>query len=291
MIQNPKEMLDDYLMGKLSPEQVNNFEAMLQSDPILAYEASIQKDIIAGISDARRAALKARLNNIQIPKQAWYTNLRIVGFAAAAFLLALLAFLLYPNKNVTPAVEQQIASGLSNDVPSNNANSVSASEQMPQNEKAPKEAVASTTKPASKASLPVVDKNKSIATSNITEPNVNQALDNEDAPNKKSDEAETSINPTAATGNTKTLSAETISDNPSFTYHFKRNDSRLTLYGNFTEKAYQVIEINSKTGTNFYMYHNGSYFALPSTGSEIKPLTPLTDEATIKKLANLRKRK
>ena len=97
MIQNPKEMLDDYLMGKLSPEQVNNFEAMLQSDPILANEASIQKDIIAGISDARRAALKARLNNIQIPKKAWYTNPRIVGFAAAAYLLALLAFLLYPN--------------------------------------------------------------------------------------------------------------------------------------------------------------------------------------------------
>lgn len=291
MIQNPKEMIDDYLMGKLSPEQVNNFEAMLQSDPILANEASIQKDIIAGISDARRAALKARLNDIQIPKQTWYTNPRIVGFAAAAFLLALLAFLLYPSKNVTPVVEQQIASGPSNTAPSNSTTTVSVPKQMPQNEKAPKEAVASTAKPTPKASLPVIDKNKSIAAVNTTEPNVNQALDAEDAPTKKSDEPETTSNPTAATGSTKTLSAETISDNPSYTYHFKRNDSRLTLYGNFAEKAYQVIEINGKTGTNFYMYHNGSYFALPATGSEIKPLTPLTDEATIKKLANLRKRK
>jgi len=288
MIQNSKEMLDDYLMGKLSPEQVTNFEAKLQSDPILANEALIQKDIITGISNARRAELKARLNNIEIPKQAWYNNTRTLGFAGAGVLLVVLAFLLLPTKNEVPATEPK-AEIKALEVTKEPNTEIPVS--TPQNEKTPKEAVASTAKPANKSTLVASDKGKAIASVNASEPDVNQAIDSDDVLSKKTDEIEANNNLSTAAGSTKTLSAETISDNPSYTYHFKRNESRLTLYGNFSEKAYQVIEINGKTGTSFYMYHNGSYFALPATGSEIKPLTPLTDEATIKKLANLRKRK
>ena len=283
-------MLDDYLMGKLSPEQVSDFERLLQSDPILANEANLQNDIISGISSARRAALKARLNNIEIPKLAWYTNPKVIGFAAVTFIIGLLIALFFPTDNTKSNVETNSAVVAVEPAKEISTPAASTESIITQNEKAPKEVVASSSKPNGKPVLSNPEKSKSVAHSNLNEPNIEGSIDNEDGLNKKSDATEI-VNNTTVAGSTKTLNTETFSDNPNYTYHYKRNDSRLTLYGNFSDKTYQIIEINGKTGTSFYMYHNGSYFGLPASGGEIKELTALSDEAIINKLANLRKRK
>lgn len=288
MTNNSIEMLDNYLMGKLSPEEVSSFEELLKSDPKLANEAILQKDIIEGISVARRAALKARLNNIEIPKAAWYSNPKTIGVGIGALVIAIIAFLLLPTKNSSVPVKEEViaTTPIVEEKESNTV--VNTQSEVPQNEKAPKEAVASTSKAKVIANAEKQKQNNVIA---AVEPTIASTSDNEDGVNKKSDEPEGLNSPNASASGPKTLNTETISDNPSFNYHYKRNETRLTLYGNFSEKAYEVIEINGKNGTTFYMYHNGSYFALPTTGSEVKPLSPLTDDATIKKLANLRKRK
>ncbi len=281
-------MLDNYLMGKLSPEEVSSFEELLKSDPKLANEAILQKDIIEGIAVARRAALKARLSNIEIPKAAWYSNPKTIGFGVGALAIVLIAFLLLPTKNAPVPVKEDATASTPIITEKESNTEVNTQSEAPQNEKAPKEAVASTSKPKVAANI---DKPKQTNVTTAPEPTIASASDNEDGVSKRSDEVEGMNAPNASTSGPKTLNTETISDNPTFSYHYKRNDTRLTLYGNFSEKTYEVIEINGKNGTTFYMYHNGSYFALPTTGSEVKPLSPLTDDATIKKLANLRKRK
>jgi len=288
MTNNSIETLDNYLMGKLSTEEVSSFEELLKSDPKLANEAILQKDIIEGISVARRAALKARLNNIEIPKAAWYSNPKTIGVGVGALAIVLIAFLLLPTKNSSVPVKEEVIATTPIVEEKENNSVVNTQSEVPQNEKAPKEAVASTNKPKVTAH---VEKPKQTNVMAAAEPNVTPASDNEESVGKRFEEVDGMNSPNASASGPKTLNTETISDNPTFNYHYKRNDTRLTLYGNFSEKTYEVIEINGKNGTTFYMYHNGSYFALPTTGSEVKPLSPLTDDATIKKLANLRKRK
>jgi len=294
------ELIDDYLLGRLSPPDAEAFEQQVKANPELANELAIQNDIINGISNTRRVALKARLNNLEIPKGNWFTNNATwLSVSAGVIVLTILAFLYQNNTSTT------VQTAETPQIPQKEQNQTAKEGATKTNPSLPQETLASSspaqeaptkkgnvTKPAFKKEVRNKEVSSNEANSDLSDPAVTKFEDETVLASKKGSGEEKEVEATKPVAKTaQTLNAETITNSNQYTYHYKRNETRLTLYGNFSEKAYEVLEISGKSGTNYFMFHNGNYFSLASTDGEIRSLTPLTDEATIKKLANLRKRK
>ncbi len=90
------EKLDAFLKGQLSEQDTQNFNEVLDTDPLLKNEASLQKDIYEALCEARKSDLKARLNKINIePYTPFYTLPRTALFGTLAIATLLTGFLVY----------------------------------------------------------------------------------------------------------------------------------------------------------------------------------------------------
>lgn len=64
-MQNIDTLMEDYILGKLSPEDVVQFEQFLAQDPKNQSHLDLQKDILNGIKEHSRHQLKSRLAQVQ----------------------------------------------------------------------------------------------------------------------------------------------------------------------------------------------------------------------------------
>ena len=112
---NISEKIEEFVTGKLSGKELQEFEAKLASDTTVQEEVNFQKEVIDSIQQARKAELKARLS--QIPVSAGMSlgkKLLIAG--AAISLIGTSTYLLlekdtYPKettitKEVKPTIEE-----------------------------------------------------------------------------------------------------------------------------------------------------------------------------------------
>ena len=60
-----KELIERYLMGKLSFHELSEIEKKIKADPIFYEELNFQRDILIGINESRRLQLKEKLRNIK----------------------------------------------------------------------------------------------------------------------------------------------------------------------------------------------------------------------------------
>lgn len=60
------QQIEDFVSGKMSPEQASQFQDLVQNDPLLHNEVQLQNDIVNQIKNERKAELKARLNNVPV---------------------------------------------------------------------------------------------------------------------------------------------------------------------------------------------------------------------------------
>lgn len=91
--------LDAYLKGNLSKEETQYFEEILEQDPLLKSEASLQKNIYEAICEVRKNELKDRLNKLNIEPTAPFYALpkaALIGtLAVASVLTGLLVYFDY----------------------------------------------------------------------------------------------------------------------------------------------------------------------------------------------------
>ena len=64
--QNHSENIASYLDGDMSPDQMQNFEMQLHTDPVLRSEFELQQDIIHSLQDFRKTQLKSRLDQVPV---------------------------------------------------------------------------------------------------------------------------------------------------------------------------------------------------------------------------------
>lgn len=101
------ERLDSFLKGELSAEDIQNFKTILDTDPLLQNELSLQKDIYDALCETRKNELKTRLNKVNIePYTPFYTLPKTALFGTLAVATILTGFLVYfdinKNKNFIP---------------------------------------------------------------------------------------------------------------------------------------------------------------------------------------------
>ncbi len=71
---------------------------------------------------------------------------------------------------------------------------------------------------------------------------------------------------------------------------YKYFDGKLFLYGDFKEEPYEILEINSKTAREIYLYHGRAYYQIEVTDG-VKELKPITSQKLINELTIIRNNK
>jgi hypothetical protein len=74
-----------------------------------------------------------------------------------------------------------------------------------------------------------------------------------------------------------------------FFYQYFSN--KLTLYGNFDEIVYELLELNTNDGKKLYIYFNDKFFQINTTQAELTPLKEIADSSIVRELNYLRKKK
>ena len=75
-----------------------------------------------------------------------------------------------------------------------------------------------------------------------------------------------------------------------YTFHYNFSAGTLTLYGNFEDVPYEILEINSASGKRFYLKYKDHFYNIINT-AEITPLEPVTNESLINELKIVKENK
>lgn len=309
---NIEELVSRYLEGEMSELERLNFENRLVNNPAIQEEFQLQKDILEGIRDYRKAELKARLDKINIPSPGitQYLGVKIAALVTVTTMIGFGAYFVFVDNNKlaeTPvATEQPLvvekdatrknAPEIVEPVQQDSAPRVSTEKkQEPVIKKAPESEISSPepeptqqeeTKKEELTQVPVPKVMRPDFVEDVAEENIDH----------KGDSFEVNANSLA---NITRLSeskveVETVLDKKK-DFHYKFYNRKLYLYGDFERNPYEIIEYNANTAEAeagnklYFLYYEGKYYRLESGQMKVAPLVELTDDELVKELELLRK--
>lgn len=299
------EQIERYLEGKMSGEESETFESLLNNDPALKSQLQLQQDILSTIKETRKAELKARLNNINVGTyNGGLTGAKVVltGMLTAAIGLGIY-FYAQDEANKTDKIdlvnEEMFAPQMEESIliqpeVKHNTSSISV-ESNKIEEKKTKEAVADKYAKEKKTVAPAQENKETEAVVTIKKINTPSPIESfeEDveeknpalqAPKNKLAEAITSSEAATAVE----VEVESKEDN-NHNFHYKFYNNKLYLYGDFKNIPYELIELNTVSGKSLYLYYKDSFYYLEANQMEISPLNQIKDGNLIEELNGLRK--
>ena len=75
-----------------------------------------------------------------------------------------------------------------------------------------------------------------------------------------------------------------------YNFHYKFSGGMLTLYGNFEDVPYEILEINSTEGKRFFLNYKDNFYNIIQT-TDIMQLERVTNEALLSELAIVKENK
>ena len=276
------EKIDLHLRGELSPIENTQFETEVASNPELAQEVDLQKQIINSIKENRTLELKSRLSSIEVSSKAKWMSKTFFGGVAATVVLGIAGFTYhqYTKNNNNPDVT---------------ANDVQFIRQYDKVDNAIEEVAINT------VDLTPTE-NNNITTSSVDNNTSEESVDynNISAPDidlNTNEESNVSTNSLATLDdlesveimNSGAVNVEIEFKNPnSKKLAYKFYDQKLYLFGKFnTKNPYEVIEINTKFGKEFYLKFDKSYYTIKNGIIDKTPLVRVTNDKLVQKLNNL----
>jgi hypothetical protein len=284
------ELIDSYLKGNLSQEEIAELESSISSNPTLKNEYELQKSIVETIRYNRKAELKNRLNNIEIetsaPTKKWW---RLI---AAAGLVASIGAWVYVQKSPTESISnsQELVIPLESTTSAVNQTTTV----VPQNEE-----TISTKAVATKSELIAKKRNTKTSAKKVKSGNGNEEvpnLPNLNAPeislhepaSKTLDAPEGTLTTSAHTANA--LSGVEVIKSKKYVLHYRYFDKKLFLYGNFDAQTYDILELNTNSGQSFYLKFENNFYHLEPNKTEITKLEQINDADTISQLKEVQKK-
>ncbi len=303
---NYRQLIDDFLSGRISERDKASLEERLNKDPGLKNEFELQKGIINSIRDSRKMELKQRLDHINVH---WYHSIpSALKIAAAVSLIAvtsLSAYFYIDSRNETPDRIDLSEQG--------NVEWNIAEEEMIPEKPTGGEAEE---KPSQQEDISLGEEKKTIAddrasTSDTPETETEETAYGKDQAESQSlteamdidvyvpedmeefegiddvdmDEA-TNDNLNNISGVSEDMSSKLevkTLQHKKYNFHYALSEGILTLYGNFEDIPYEILEINSSEGKRVYLNYKSNFYRLSSTSS-ITELKPVTDETLINEL-------
>jgi hypothetical protein len=290
--QKYQNLLDGFFEGTLSTSEESTLMDKLATDADLKSEFEFQKDIISTIKDTRKLELKNRLDNIDIK---WYHNISN-GWkvAATATIITVSTLTAYYFIDMQEELGNRIDLAQSELLIDEFQNEVADIPQKPytmENEDIETPEVIESAEPVKESVT------KEIVLQETTEPVAANTVrtvevivpdvieDFEEVDNMELEDI--------SSGNINTLSPSREDLHSSveintvlhkkYNFHYNFSHGTLTLYGNFEDVPYEILEINSASGKSFYLNYKDSFYNIINTNNII-PLQPVTNETLINDL-------
>ena len=130
----------------------------------------------------------------------------------------------------------------------------------------------------------IEDEGATSFTPQISMPSVD--MENDDDMRTPDDDVASPSNPNL--GNTSMIDVQVFPGGNGLS--FKYFDNKLSLFGDFSESPYEVLEVNSQGTREIYLFHDDRYFTIILTRVTI-PLRELSDQKKIQELSVLRSNK
>ena len=319
-----QDQMDLYLAGTMPATARAEFEANIAGDPLLKGELDLQRDITEALARNRKAALKQRLQNIDvsgIPAEPTFSYKTLAGVSAAAGVAAIAAImLLNPGShsitgNSTGASQAVTTQGTTASNPEQTGSqnsSTSTGASVLNQEQAQNNAVESTpgtnsavtssssslnqtTASASKAGSQVNGSaNKATHRNKVAPPVFGNDEEADQASEIKRGDADL-VKPENKAGGQISEGLvgdiEVVKNNSKYTNHYQYFNNKLFLYGDFDKNLYELLEFNSAKGKKLYIFHNNEFSQVQSGTTEITKLSPITDPQLVQDLNNQKKKK
>ncbi|GEM_PF-874369 len=317
---NIEELVERYLEGEMSDLEKLNFENQLVNNSVLQEEFQFQKEIIKGIQENRKAELKARLNNIQVPSSSLYQNigLKVAALITITTMVGFGAYFTFFNNE--PEVENTISVTDTDSVQKSTQEETEIPEApTPLEEESLEVEEIVVEKPDGKEKSKADEEKKNVAKNKVKEdkeiiekaeiteenqpvakalpsPNIVRpesvegiADDNVEHKDDSFEVSNSSLNAINEVMENK-VEVETISDNKK-DFHYQFYNKKLFLYGDFDKTPYEIIEYTVENNKNklYFLYYEGKFYELNSDQMKISPLKEINDNELIGELERLRK--
>lgn len=298
---NIEELVSRYLEGEMSDIEKLNFENQLVNNTDLQEEFQLQKDILEGIQDYRKAELKARLDNIAVPSSGIYQYLgvKIAALVTLTTLIGFGAYFTFVADDQGPASEIAVVSDAQlesiqpealPEIPEVKSEpeqpTTVISEQQPalKTQKNVKPEAARSEKEVARTTEP-----GSIPSPNIVKPDFVEGIAEEKI-DHKGDSFDLKNNSFANVNRLaeNNVEVETIFDKKK-DFHYKFYNKKLFLYGDFERNPYEIIEYISDNTKLYFLYYEGKFYELEDSQMKVTPLAEIDDVQLVKELELIRK--
>lgn len=285
--------IEAYLRNELSPMDQAAFEQDLAQNPALSKEVAFQKDLIQTIQLNRKAELKARLNNVQVPSVAAGRNYLNVAAILTGVLITSIGtyFIWNQNKTKESTVSQtKVESTVAAETTANNPSVTKATAltDAPKTTKNQESTSVSSTQTKTKTSSTSTTKNQATNTqmdaSNLNEVDMVEEHNVDFSANEIN--VPTINDKDASKGKlVQNIEIKEIKDaNLGYTYY----NNQLYLYGDFGNNPYELVELNNKQKKHLYIAMNDHFYELIQGKSTFTKFVAIKDTALIQQLTILK---
>jgi len=308
-----QQQIEAYLNQDMTDLERSRFEKLIHDDPELHEEVEMQESLVQAIRNERILMIKAGLNQTNV--SLWSAGLleaaKIAAVTVGLGLASVGGYFWYTSTANQTAAKQEVSAQISTPATQpqetvQNAPSEVASPETfrsnPENGNAP--VLSSET-----SSAPKVIGHSGARTSPSAKPNgkVAQAIGNEQQTLSETEALDPGIKQfSPATAKDIAIPTDGISNKTSLEsvnpevvikrdnkdkFHYQFSDSKLILYADFSDKLYEVLELNQNNEKQLFFAYDGRFFSLDTKQTEISPLKPVTDRNLIQILTDYQKRR
>ena len=307
-----QQQIEAYLNQDMTDLDRSRFEKLIHDDPELHEEVKMQESLVQAIRNERILMIKAGLNQTNV--SLWSTGLlEVAKIAAVTVGLGLAAaggYFWYSNAvDHTPARKEVAVQTTSAVRPQNDIQDAPSEVAPPQTFQAdpangnvpvvPSDASAppktigknnvrtnQTVKSSGKVANGIGNDQQVLSETEALDPGMKQfvpstakdiAIPTDGISNKTSLE---SVNPEVV-----------IKRDNKDKFHYQFSDSKLILYADFSDKLYEVLELNQNNEKQLFFAYDGRFFSLDAKQTEISPLKQVTDRNLIQILTDYQKRR
>ena len=290
------QKIDAYFNNELSSSEKEQFLAELETNAELQKEFAEQKEIVQGIQDYRKTQLINRLNDIKIVSTSQYVAVKVISSIAVVTLVGLGAYFIYFNNTTNtellnnPVTEEIVDNTSQNDpAPESIApveNNELETEEEPIANK--EEKVGSSSIEKRNSSVVTEEKDTETSEPEVTMPEVVDSFDTENPAVQSEDDISAPANTVKSNLDLRTKFEVEVKMKRKYNFHYQVIDTKLTLFGEFDQGPFEILEINNQGGVDLYLYYQENFYEINQASEEIQSLTEITDQAVKNRLQSLR---
>jgi hypothetical protein len=277
------ELLDKYLTDRLGDDERKAFEQTVKSDPDLQAELAFQREVVEGIRYARKAELKAMLNQVPVPPvHTFYNTVAAKVIASLIFVgtVGLAVYFATSDRQPEPVVQENEMPVNQTEEPQPDEPGVSSPEPVETEER-------------TDSAQPLLRESKSSRSTQPTNeiPGRVEVFTPNDEELKEQMQREREHLANIEKGFvTSSTEVELNSSLKGFRFHYAFKNNKLVLYGNFEDQLYEILEFISDKGKTIVLFYKGKYYLLDTAQTEPYPLVVIRNKELLNQLKKYRSR-